>query len=240
MGRSELAKEFYVDDHALLFAALAKHIMTSTAEKQGLEIIRRGVTEYGLERGLRYAARCLANGDKLDVANYMAYSELVEPKAWNKSVTESLSPYKFNTISCGWCATWKKYNLLDYGKLYCTWIDPSLVRGFNPEIVLEIDPIMSHGHEVCSFTWKNFSFKSAAEAEKVAQRRQELLPQVGRDFLYHCAHLASTMRRAILFELGAGAGGKIMLAGLAEYAGVFGEPKKDAILADCNQDFLEI
>jgi hypothetical protein len=240
MGRTALAKEFYVDDHALLVAVLAKNIMTSTGEKPGLEIVRQGVTEYGLERGLRYAARCLANGDELDVANYMAYSELVEPKSWNKSVTESLSPYKFNMVSCGWCATWKKYNLLDYGKLYCTWIDLSLVRGFNPEIVLDIDPIMSHGHERCSFTWKNFSFKTAAEVERVGQRRQELLPQVGRDFLYHCAHFASTMRRVIFFALGAKAGSKIMLAGLDEYAKVFGKPKKDAILADCKQDFLEI
>jgi hypothetical protein len=240
MKRAEAAKEFYVDDHALLFAVLAKNILEAAGKSRGLETLRQGVTEYGLERGLRYARRCLSNGDELNVAGYMAYSELVEPRGWNKSVTETLSPYKFNTISCGWCATWKKHRLLEYGKHYCTWIDASLVRGFNPEIELELNPIMSHGHEQCSFTWKNFSFKSQAEADKAAELRRKLLPGVGRDFLYHCAHLLSTMRRAVYFASGAGVGQKIISGSLEEYAGVFGQGKTAAILKECNQDFLEI
>ncbi|MDR1241607.1 MAG: L-2-amino-thiazoline-4-carboxylic acid hydrolase [Deltaproteobacteria bacterium] len=240
MENTELAAEFYVDDHALLFAALAKHILESTDEKQGLAIVRQGVTEYGLERGLRYAGRCLANGDELNVANYMAYSELVEPKGWNKSLTRALAPYKFDTVACGWAATWKKYGMLEYGKHYCTWIDASLVRGFNPEIELEVNPIMSHGHDCCSFTWKNFSFATQEEADKVAKRRRELLPGVGRDFLYHCAHLFSTMCRAVYFASGAGVGRKITSDSLDEYAVVFGNRKKEAIRANCNRDFLEI
>jgi hypothetical protein len=240
MENTGLAAEFYVDDHALLFAALAKNILESTDKNQGLAIVRQGVTEDGLERGLRYAGRCLANGDELNVANYMAYSELVEPKGWNKSVTVALSPYKFDTVACGWAATWKKYRVLEYGRHYCTWIDESLVRGFNPAIELEVNPIMSHGHDCCSFTWKNSAFATQEEADKAARRRQELLPEVGRDFLYHCAHLFSTMRRAVYFALGAGAGYKIVSGSLTEYAAVFGKLKKEAILANCNRDFLEI
>jgi hypothetical protein len=240
MPRVEIAREFYVDDHALLFALLAKSVLEAAEPGEGLEAIRRGVTEYGLERGLRYARRCLQYGDPLSVPSYLAHSELVEPRAWNKSVTESLSPYKFNTVTCGWCATWKKYQLLEYGRLYCNWIDASLVRGFNPDITLEVSPIMSHGSEICSFTWKNFSFKDQAQADLAARRRQELLPLVGKDFLYHCAHLLSTLRRAIYFSFGAATGGKILDSALRAYAEEYGEGKKEALLADSRQDFCEI
>ncbi|MDR2050314.1 MAG: L-2-amino-thiazoline-4-carboxylic acid hydrolase [Deltaproteobacteria bacterium] len=240
MSREEIAREFYVDDHALLFALLAKNILSAAEREEGLEIIRRGVTEYGLERGLRYARRCLEYGDPLTVPSYMAHSELVEPRAWNKSVTESLSPYKFNTVTCGWCATWKKYNLLEYGKLYCSRIDVSLLRGFNRDIVLEVSPIMSHGSEVCSFTWKNFGFRDQAQADLAAQRRRELLPLVGRDFLYHCAHLLSTLRRAVYFSLGAASGSRVLASALRDYAGERGESRKKALLDDSRQDFCEI
>lgn len=232
--------DFYTDDHALLFALIARAILKSVGES-GMKALESGVKIYGRERGLRYAMRCLKNGDDLNVANYMAYSELLDHKGWNRSVNISLAPvYQFDTVACGWCDTWKKYNIQEYGKLYCNWIDFSLVHGFNPEIILEIDPIMSHGGATCSFKWKNFAFKNEEEVQKMAARRKELMPLVGRDFLYHCGHLLSAMKRSIYYYLGAIAGNRILDLALDEYAAVFGREKKVAVIRETDQDFLNI
>ncbi|MDR2892547.1 MAG: L-2-amino-thiazoline-4-carboxylic acid hydrolase [Deltaproteobacteria bacterium] len=241
MNRQNIADKFYTDDHALLFALIARNILRTEGGESGMKALQNGVEIYGRERGLRYAMRCLKNGDDLSVANYMAYSELMDIKGWNRSVNVSLAPeYHFDTVACGWCDTWKKYDILEYGKLYCNWIDPSLVHGFNPEIILEMHPIMSHGGDCCGFFWKNFAFKSEAEAQSVAQRRKELLPGVGKDFLYHCGHLLSAMKRAIYLELGACAGNRIMEASLNEYAQEFGADKKEVLIREADQDFLKI
>ena len=240
MNRKDIADKFYTDDHALLFALIARNILRAEGES-GMQALESGVKIYGRERGLRYAMRCLKNGDELSVANYMAYSELLDTKGWNRSVNVTLSPeYHFDTVACGWSDTWKKYGIMEYGKLYCNWIDPSLVHGFNPEIVLEMNPIMSHGGERCGFFWKNFSFKNEEEVQKMAQRRKELMPTVGKDFLYHCGHLLSAMKRAIYYELGAVAGNKILEASLAEYEQEFGQDKKEAVIREADQDFLKV
>ncbi|MDL2307758.1 L-2-amino-thiazoline-4-carboxylic acid hydrolase [Desulfovibrio sp. OttesenSCG-928-C06] len=240
MDRDKIAAKFYTDDHALLFALIARATLMAVGES-GMKAIESGVKMYGWERGLRYAMRCLKNGDDLSVANYMAYSELLDVKGWNRSVNVSLTPfYHFDTVACGWCDTWKKYNIQEYGKLYCNWIDVSLVHGFNPDIILELDPIMSHGSETCSFKWKNFAFKDEAEAAKVAEKRKQLLPGVGKDFLYHCGHLLAAMRRGIHYGLGAVAGDKILALAMSEYAAEFGQDKLDAIVQEANQDFLVI
>ena len=231
---------FYIDDHAHLCALFIKHLMQKSPET-GLQVLERAVNIYARERGLRSAMRCLANNDPLTVASYMVYAELQDYKAWNKSVVVALAPfYQSNMVSCGWYDTWKKFGLLEYGKLYCNWIDVSLLQGFNPEIHLEMGEILAHGASVCAFNWRNFAFKDQDEVDKILARRKELFYEVTKDFLYHSGHMLNSFKRTLYLELGPAIGQIIVEGALTDYAKDFGNDKRALIEAESNQDFQRV
>ena len=59
--------------HALLFAWISRAVMETVGEQKGQEAIRKAVLRYGTQRGKRMALRARANGDPLNMLNYMAY-----------------------------------------------------------------------------------------------------------------------------------------------------------------------
>lgn len=220
---------YYIDDHALLFAFLARAVL-DMGPVSGLQIIEQWVTLYGRERGARSAMRCMGDGEPLTVLNYFAYSEWHDEKGWNVNKIVSTSPYHFHTTSCGWCESWKKHGLMDYGKLYCRWVDPALVHGFNPDLLLEMPGTLSGGNGYCDFLWPGSSL-SQDELEALATRRAGLIKTVTRDFLYHCAHLYNALERVLLDKLEENDAGRVLRQGLQDYADLFGRDKADSILA---------
>ena len=127
------ASAFYIDDHALLYALAARAAEQRMGEP-GRRAAEEAVVIYGRERGARCALRCLADGQPLTMENYLLYGEWVDDRGWSKGGVEAFSPvYRTRTTTCGWCESWRRTDLLDYGKGYCTFIDKNLVFGFNPD-----------------------------------------------------------------------------------------------------------
>lgn len=232
--REEIAPSFYIEDHAVLVALIVK-----SAGESGRKAVMKGIAAYGRERGLRGAARCLADGEPLSLKNYMLYGEWADPRGWSASEVVALSPnYRTNMTRCGWCDTWKKYGLLEYGKAYCDCVDENLVYGFNPTLAFRMGEVMAHGGVACEFDWLGFVPADAAEAEAMAARRAELIPRVTRDFLYHCGHVFSTFGREIYLEFGLERGREILGRAMAEYERLFGREKREAVEAEARQNFL--
>lgn len=232
--------DFYIDDHAALYALLNR-ASEQVKGAEGREVSEQGVVLYGRERGARCALRCLADGQELTMKNYMLYGEWVDDRGWSKSELKSASPvYHTNTLSCGWCDSWEKQGLLDYGKSYCDWIDVNLVYGFNPALELTIGETLSSGGSCCDFRWNGFALNSEEEGADHRARRAELMPRVVRDFEYHCGHLLSALRRAYFHAFGAAAGKQIVDIALRDYAMQAGEEKARAVQQASEQDFLKV
>ena len=68
MERSGIAGEFYIEDHAALFALAAKEAVTRFGG-DGMSAVKRAIAAYCMERGVRAARRCLADGEKLSMEN---------------------------------------------------------------------------------------------------------------------------------------------------------------------------
>ena len=232
--------DFYIDDHAVLFALLAKRADERCGE-EGLAAVERALVSYGRERGLRSALRCRRDGGKLTLRNYLLYGEWIDERRWSKSQVAAIRPdYQTDTLVCGWNESWKKYDLTEHGKIYCRWIDAELLRGFNPDLRLEMGSILSDGGATCHFHWPDFRFEDEADVEQLAKERAELAPRVTQGFLYHCAHLYSTFRREFYRELGPTKGNAILEKASSDYEGIFGPGKMQAILAEAERNFISI
>lgn len=229
---------YYIDDHALLFAWLACAVLRSETES-GASLIENWVTSYGRERGARSARRCLQDGQPLTVQNYYVYSEWQDERGWNANEIIEFAPYHIRTTSCGWCSSWKKHGLLDFGKLYCKWVDPALAYGFNPDLVLEMSGILSEGHGHCDFKWPG-SLMTAMEFNNTAARRKALAGRVTRDFFYHGCHLYDTLVRVLVGRLGMAAARTILEQGLGDYAACYGPEKAREIAKKCRQDYTRV
>lgn len=237
--RNTLGQDFYIDDHALLYAYLLKHAEDACGE-QGMEASARGTVVYGRERGLRMAMRCKADGRPLTPRNYLIYGEWIDDRKWSELVPGGLKPFVLNFNRCGWNETWKKHDLEKYGAVYCSCIDRELVTGFNPENTLRVDKTRPQGADICSFGFIGADFDSDDDFKKDGEIKASLRARTVKDFLYHTAHLFSALKRTYLVELGLPKTEEIVSRALADYAAQFSREKADAIVAEANQDFLSV
>ena len=127
-----------------------------------------------------------------------------------------------------------------YGRIYCSHIDKSLVKGFNPENELDMDGSLSKGDPCCGFNWIGADYGDEASASADMKKKAELSESNVKDFLYHTAHLYSALRRCFLLELGLQASGSICGSAMKEYSELLGSDKAAAILSEADQDFLHI
>jgi hypothetical protein len=217
--------------HALLFAFVVKAVIERIGEQRGEEIIRKAVRQYGAERGRRMALRAQANGHSLNMGNYLAYSEYkVRSKDMAQKIVEKVPHARVCMSQCSWFTTWQRNGLLPYGRLYCLEIDKAVVRGFNPDLQIDVIDTQSNGAAQCEFVFHdaNLTLKNyLAIAYKKAIRpgKKAILP-----WEYHLGHLITAMEEVIAEALGE-TGQSAIDAGLEEFAINCGEPAMQMVMA---------
>jgi len=235
-----LHDSFYIDDHAALYGLLAKHA-EALCGQAGYDASARATVLYGKERGVRMAMRAIADGAPLTFQSYFLYKEWADTKNWSLSSLVSVLPeYHHRTTVCGWNETWRKFSLERYGALYCTYIDASLVKGFNPELALHVNTCLSHGHAYCDFNWGNVGFTSSEDIAALEKKARQIAPKSTKDFLYHTAHVLSALRRTYYLELGVISAKQILINALNDYVTFFGPEKEAALTKEAAQDFLVV
>lgn len=237
--RQAISSRFYIDDHAVLYALLVRAAIRRCGPA-GERASRQATTLYGRERGVRMAMRCLAAGLPLTGETYLEFGEWFDDRGWSVFRVGSYEPFELNAQVCGWHDSWKKYELSEYGKIYCEIIDGELYRGFNPELELTVTQTLSHGHEKCGFLLSGMACASADDKKLIDERRSKRLKSVVKDFLYHAGHLLSAFRRTWLLELGLPLATEMLAAASTEYEKIFGSDKMRWIILESGQDFLAV
>jgi hypothetical protein len=209
-----------IEHHAALFAIFAKNAISLGGDR-GRAALMEGLTLYGRERGGRMAERAKEHGDALTPQAYRIYGEWVpEPRQMRDETWRKSPEYITHVLRCEWCESWKKYDLLEYGKLYCEVVDKNLALGFNPEYDLKITSFLSGGETCCEFHW---GFELTEENENfINVRRKALGLRCVRDFNFHTAHLFSALSRETLRCLGNELGKDIIDSALFEFTKIFG------------------
>lgn len=238
--RSEAAKQFYIDDHAVIYGLLAK-AADQLYQERGMEASAEATVLYAAERGRRMAKRAARDGYDLTLSTYRLYTEWVDDRKQMAVETIQLSPnYRMNGTYCVWNETWKQYDLGKYGKIYCTYVDQTMVKAFNPENELIIHSAQSLGGEGCDFEWKGLSYGSMEELRAAGQLKASKRRTAVKDFLYHCGHTVSAMGRGYAIKLGQEASDRIVCQALEEYCELYGREKAEAVIRESEIDFQEI
>lgn len=237
MATTENGSDFTAVHHALLYVWLSRAAVQQCGEQDGETLMRRAVRIYGKQRGHRMALRARQNRHELTMANYLAYGEWSVPKGEMEQKIHEKSPHVRACIHrCPWHETWKKHNLISYGRSYCQEVDEALVNGFNPELKLSINSVQTLGDPCCEFLFHNaelngwrllgFLHKKAIKPGKTAV--------MGWD--YHCAHLFKTIGNLLREELGQ-TGDAIIEVALRDFARYYGPDLVDRLWAASDADF---
>lgn len=228
---------FDIPHHANLFALIYKAAVDFYGEKGALAA-DEGTKLYGQQRGGRMAQRAVKDGAPLTMESYLLYGEWADKNGHSKSYVSATQPvYCTNTTVCGWCEAWKKAGLLEYGKNYCTYVDKNLVKGFNPDLVLDINSVLSQGGETCAFQWNGFAM---TDPDSYNAKKAALGDKTIKDFLYHTGHLLRAMKQAIAVNLGNERAERIASKAMIDYADMYGADYAQAVLEESTQDFAVV
>ena len=127
--------------------------------------------------------------------------------------------YIMNIYSCPWFAQFQKMGAGEAGKAYCSVLDASISRGFNPDIRYEV-PQTLHTHDHCVQIVRNAGLTPEKKIEKY-------MPGV-RSFEYHCAHTFWSLREVSEGIFG-DEGVKASDAVLEDFAKEYGREMADTI-----------
>lgn len=241
MIKQEIRDKFDIPQHAVLFALIYRAAVELYG-RQGAQRADNGTKVYGYQRGMRMAQRAVKDKQPLNMRNYLLYGRVKDKSGLSKTEVKSLSPvYATNCTHCGWCQAWQDAGLLEYGKNYCTYVDKSLVKGFNRELSININSVLSQGGDVCRFEWLGSSFENSEEAQKFFAQKPRIESYTIKDFLYHTAHLLNAMFIGIQDKAGLDKATKIREKAMADFRQMYGDEMADAVRYESmSTDFSKI
>ena len=140
--------------------------------------------------------------------------------AANKVEVPEVAPdYTMHIFACPWHQQFKNMGLKEAGLAYCSVLDASICRGFNPQIVYEV-PQTLHDHDYC--------IQIVRDAGMSADKKPQKKPEGLRSFEYHCAHTYWSYREvceAIFGEEGLAIGEQV----LEDFAKEYGREMADIL-----------
>ncbi len=213
--------QFAARAHALLFASIARAVLQALGPEEGAALIRAAVRTYGEQRGRRMALRARANGHRLSVANYFVYGEWQVPPGEMEFAFTAKKPHaRLNVARCPWFAAWQAEGLLKYGRIYCQEVDGALVRGFNPDLVIEVKATRTNDDLPCNFLFKDANLTILKQLGLLYRKKINPGHRVIMPWDYHTGHLYDTL--AATFEEGLGNGAAVVMeAALQTFAAIF-------------------
>lgn len=222
-------------------AWISRQVCQRVGPVKGELWVRKAIRRYGEERGSRMARRALSYGKELTMVNYLIFGE------WSAApgeVQQRLEQNNHNNVRmlverCPWHAAWMKQDLVEYGRLYCQEIDQALLRGFNPELHLDVHKTQTNDHQPCDFVYHGTPLNLSTNlalliGKKLTPGKQVILP-----WEYHTGHLYKTMSDVLSVELGA-VGREAAEAALAEFAAHFGAEAGQIVHSYLQTDFTSL
>ncbi|MTT32209.1 hypothetical protein GMB86_09355 [Terrilactibacillus sp. BCM23-1] len=137
---------------AVLFEYISKEVVDTFGEK-GEDLMREGVTHFGLERGQDIARRAELRGQVNNTQNYLHNYDM-----GRSDLFEYDTIYRENEIEqtfhrCPFGEQWKNDDMGEYGILYCQVIDPSIAKGYHSSFqVIHDQYIINEG--ICHFKFQ--------------------------------------------------------------------------------------
>jgi len=133
---------------ARLFCTLIEEVITQYGEP-GKDIIIYAVKKFGERRGQEIAEIVKSLGKELTLKNFFIYStfEAGETTKYKVNIVDgNIELVIRECVFCEGCIDWDK---LEYGKIYCDYIDEAILKGCNPDLKIEVPSMLTHGDKRC-------------------------------------------------------------------------------------------
>ena len=140
---------------------------------------------------------------------------------------------------CPWALTWMDADLSQYGRLYCQEIDQALVRGFNPDLSIDVNKTQANDGEPCDFLFHQATLLSGETLAYIREKSAALADKTVMPWDYHCGHLYKTFDAVLTEELG-DAGREAVRAALEGFAARFGDEAVEVLLRYRETDFDQL
>lgn len=194
MSDTAIRKQFSAEGHALLFAWMVKEIIDRVGESKAAPVIGEAVRRYGMQRGARMAMRARANGQSIDMLDYLAYGEWKAGRDEMKmTIIEKKTRMRVKIPRCPWHTAWRENDLMRYGRYYCLHIDRAVLQGFNPALRLEVNEIKPEGAQECDMVFHDISLTPPQMLRFMVRK----LIKPGKSALmpwdYHTGHIYKTI-----------------------------------------------
>jgi hypothetical protein len=224
MTKNNGHKSFTPAHHGLLMAWIGRQLFQRIGPVKGEMILRKAIRRYGEERGRRMALRVQTAGKELTMLNYLIYGEcsLTAGEMTQRMEQNNHNNLRMLVEHCPWQATWMEENLMEYGRLYCHEIDLALIRGFNPQLHLDVLKTQTNDRQPCDFIFHGVPLSVSNSlalmvGQKINPGKRAILP-----WEYHVGHLYKTISDVLTAELGL-TGREASEAALVEFTARFGE-----------------
>lgn len=230
-------KNFTERHHAFISAMFYKLLIEKFNER-GEKAFILATQRYAEQRGSRMAQRAIRDGKELDFKTYMEYGEWSFTKETLNEIKSlgiekqmeviSYSPhYEYNVYACPWSMQYKEMGLLEGACVYCSHLDNSIARGFNPYLDFKTTQTI-HKTTHCNFILKEAEINKDDKLEKDEKNMKS--------FEYHCAHIYKTFSEIVTSIFGS-QGETIALQVLESFEKEYGKDMSQALLNYKNVDF---
>ena len=157
LKEKEALKGEYYTPHAGLFGQMfsvfAKSVIDVVGKEKGEAIIMRAVEVFGEERGRRIAEKVRALDKPLSFKNFMAYTDLDSSMILEYAPKIEDGDLHLEINRCDFEQGASEWGLREYFKYYCMYVDVAILKGYNPELNLEIPKKLSDGDDICFFKY---------------------------------------------------------------------------------------
>ncbi|MCD8084057.1 MAG: L-2-amino-thiazoline-4-carboxylic acid hydrolase [Clostridiales bacterium] len=122
----------------ILFAKMFAHItreVEKTCGQEGVDAVREGVRQFGLERGRDIARRAKAMGHEVSPEFYLSCYDMGRSDYFTSDDHVTPERVEQNFTQCVFADQWQKDGTEQYGIHYCQMIDPSIAEGYDPDFV---------------------------------------------------------------------------------------------------------
>ena len=216
--------------HAYIAAKYYQYL-TQYFGDRGKQAFLHATQYYALQRGRRMAQRAIRDGRQLTQETYNYYGEWVNTDEIKKegcaNVIEPQADGSMKVTVCPWYNQFQEMGLYEAGEIYCSDLDRSISRGFNPFLKYEMVQTL-HNADYCIQRIQTGNICAGAEKGKN--------PESLRSFEYHCAHMYwsyNEVAEAIFLTEGR----KVSENVLADFVSDYGQEMADTLMKYRNTNF---
>jgi len=138
------------EKYAILFCTIAEEVISQFGD-EGRKAIINSVKKYAEARGSKVAKLVQSLGKERSLKNYFIYGDSDDMSVMKFRLKIINGNIEITARECLFCNACRDSGKEEYGKLYCEHSDKSLLRGYNPNIKLEVPSILTRGDKNCIF-----------------------------------------------------------------------------------------